>query len=85
MTFFKVKYHLWFDAGECPLHPGERDVGDAGLAHCVVGWLGISQGDGGATEIDTERFAHVGGHGVIDAFANSAKKHARSPWLLPKH
>jgi hypothetical protein len=56
-------------------------VGDAGLAHCVVGWLGISQGDGGAAERDTEGSAHVGGHGVIDALSNSAKKHARGLWM----
>jgi hypothetical protein len=58
---------------------------DAWLAHCVVGWLGILQGDGGAAERNTEGSAHVGGHGVIDALAKSARRvacHCNSLALL---
>jgi hypothetical protein len=60
-------------------------VVDAWLAHCVVGWLGIFQGDVGAAERDTEGSAHVAGHGVIDALASSARRvacHCNSLALL---
>jgi hypothetical protein len=60
-------------------------VGDGGLAHRVVGRLGYSRGDGGAAETDMEGSLDVCGQGMIDALVDSVKKHARGPWLSPKH
>ena len=69
---------------ECPIHPGERTIGDGGLAHRAVGRLGFVRGDNRATERGTEQSAPVGGHGVINALVHSVKMFARGPWLCPK-
>jgi hypothetical protein len=63
----------------CNAHGGKRSVEDPGLAHRIVGRLGISRGRGDAVKAGAAGSPEASRTGVIDVLAASVKNHVRRP------